>query len=607
MEPTRLCDLIHYQAANFPLERAFGHRINGEWKYYSTQEIIDLGNKVSRGLLKLGLKKGDRIAVAVTQNRPEWTILDVGIQQIGAINVPVYATITTEDYTYIFNDSEAKYCFVGGGDLYEKVKAAQAQVPSLKEIYSFDKKEGQPFWETIFAEDGQAEVDALRAQIKPEELATIIYTSGTTGVPKGVMLSHDNIISNIMAGKGAFPFVAGDTVISFLPICHIYERVVNYLYTLFGVSVTFTGTDNLGGEQGDLMAVKPHFFTTVPRLLEKVYERIYNKGLDLTGLKKKLFFWALKLTEDYHYEYKPKGWKAIQWKIADKLIFSKWRAALGGNLKGITTGAAACPRRIAQVFSAAGIPIREGYGLTETSPVITLNLFEPGGALLGSVGPVIDRVEVLIDESDNIFRPGEGEILTYGPNVMMGYYNKPEATEAVMKTINSKTWFCTGDVGKMVDGPGGRKYLQITDRKKELLKTSGGKYVAPTPIESKFRENFLIEQMMVIGEQRKFVSALIVPAEPALKDWCDEHQVPWTTFPGMLHHPKVLEKFQHIVDEINPSFSHIDQIKKFRLLDKVWEPVKSDGTEAELTPTMKLKRRVILEKYKTEIEDIYAE
>lgn len=607
MEPTRLSDLIHYQAANFPLQRAFGHRVDGEWKYYSTQDVIELGNKVSRGLLKLGVKKGDRIGVAVTQNRPEWTILDVGIQQIGAINVPVYATITTEDYTYIFNDSEAKYCFVGGGDLYEKVKAAQAQVPSLKEIYSFDKKEGQPFWETIFAEDGQAEVDALRAQIKPEELATIIYTSGTTGVPKGVMLSHNNIISNIMAGKGAFPFVAGDTVLSFLPVCHIYERVVIYLYTLFGVSVAFTGTDNLGGEQGDLMAVKPHFFTTVPRLLEKVYERIYNKGLDLTGLKKKLFFWALKLTEDYHYEFKPKGWKAIQWKIADKLIFSKWRAALGGNLKGITTGAAACPRRIAQVFSAAGIPIREGYGLTETSPVITLNLFEPGGALLGSVGPVIDQVEVLIDESDGIFRPGEGEILAYGPNVMMGYYNKPEATAAVMKTINGKTWFCTGDVGKMVDGPGGRKYLQITDRKKELLKTSGGKYVAPTPIESKFRENFLIEQMMVIGEQRKFVSALIVPAEPALKDWCDGNQVEWTTFPEMLHHPKVLSKFQSIVDEINPSFSHIDQIKKFRLLDKVWEPVKSDGTEAELTPTMKLKRRVILEKYKTEIEDIYAE
>lgn len=607
MEPTRLCDLIHYQAANFPLERAFGHRVNGEWKYYSTQEVIELGNKVSRGLLKLGIKKGDRIGVAVTQNRPEWTILDVGIQQIGAINVPVYATITAEDYTYIFNDSEAKYCFIGGGDLYEKVKAAQAQVPSLKEIYSFDKKEGQPFWETIFAEDGQAEVDDLRAQIKPEELATIIYTSGTTGVPKGVMLSHDNIISNIMAGKGAFPFVAGDTVLSFLPICHIYERVVIYLYTLFGVSVAFTGTDNLGGEQGDLMAVKPHFFTTVPRLLEKVYERIYNKGLDLSGLKKKLFFWALKLTEDYHYEFKPKGWKAIQWKIADKLIFSKWRAALGGNLKGITTGAAACPRRIAQVFSAAGIPIREGYGLTETSPVITLNLFEPEGALLGSVGPVIDRVEVLIDESDGIFRPGEGEILAFGPNVMMGYYNKPEATAAVMKTINGKTWFCTGDVGKMIDGPGGKKYLQITDRKKELLKTSGGKYVAPTPIESKFRENFLIEQMMVIGEQRKFVSALIVPAEPALKDWCDSHQVEWTTFPEMLHHPKVLDKFQSIVDQINPSFSHIDQIKKFRLLDKVWEPVKSDGTEAELTPTMKLKRRVILEKYKVEIEDIYAE
>ena len=607
MEPTRLCDLIHYQAAQFPLERAFGHRVDGQWKYYSTQEIVNLGNKVSRGLLKLGVKKGDRIGVAVTQNRTEWTILDVGIQQIGAINVPVYPTITSEDYTYIFNDSETRFCFVGGGDLYEKVKKAQAGVPTLQEVYSFDKKEGQPFWETIFSEEGQADVDALMASILPEELATIIYTSGTTGVPKGVMLSNHNIISNIMAGRNAFPFTTGDTALSFLPICHVYERVVIYLYMLNGISAVFTGTDNLGGESGDLMAVKPHFFTTVPRLLEKVYERIYNKGLELTGIKKKLFFWALKLTEEYHFEFKPTGWKAIQWKIADKLIFSKWRAALGGQLKGITTGAAACPRRIAQVFSAAGIPIREGYGLTETSPVLTLNLFQPNGAMLGTVGPIIEKVELYIDESDGIYRPGEGEILASGPNIMMGYYKKPEATAAVMKTINGKTWFCTGDVGKLVDGPGGKKYLQITDRKKELLKTSGGKYVAPTPIESKFRENFLIEQMMVVGEQRKFVSALIVPAEPALKDWCQEHQVEWSTFAEMIHHPKVMAKFQEIVDEMNPSFSHIDQIKQFRLLDKVWEPVKSDGTEAELTPTMKLKRRVILEKYSGVIEDIYAE
>lgn len=607
MEPTRLSDLIHLQAANFPLARAFGHRVNGQWKYYSTGEVIELANKVSRGLLKLGIGKGDRIGVAVTQNRPEWTILDIGIQQIGAINVPVYATITAEDYTYIFNDSETQYCFVGGGDLYEKVKKAQSRVPSLKEVYSFDQNEGQHFWEEVFADEGQDEVDALRSSVKAEDLATIIYTSGTTGVPKGVMLSNHNIISNVMANPRAFPIKAGDVVLSFLPICHILERVAIYMYTLNGVTVTYTGTDNLGGEQGDLMAVKPHFFTAVPRLLEKVYERIYNKGLDLTGIKKKLFFWALSLTEEYHFEFKPTGWKAIQWKIADKLIFSKWRAALGGNVKGIVTGAAACPRRIAQVFSAAGIPIREGYGLTETSPVLTLNGYGPGEAMLGTVGPIIPGVELLIDESDGIYRPGEGEILAYGPNIMMGYYKKKDATDAVMKTVQGKTWFCTGDVGQLVDGPGGNKFLQITDRKKELLKTSGGKYVAPTPIESKFRENFLIEQMMVIGEQRKFVSALIVPAEPALKDWCDEHKVEWTTFAEMLHHPKVLAKFQEIVDQINPDFSHIDQIKKFRLLDKVWEPVKSDGTEAELTPTMKLKRRVILEKYKDEIEGIYAE
>jgi long-chain acyl-CoA synthetase len=606
MEPTRLSDLIHYQAAKFPLERAFGYRINGEWKYYSTQDIIDLGNKVSRGLLKLGIKKGDRIGVAVTQNRPEWTILDVGIQQIGAINVPVYPTITAEEYTYIFNDAEILLCFVGGGDLYEKVKKAQEQVLSLQNVYSFDPKDGQPFWEEIFSDEGQAEVDALTALIKPDELATIIYTSGTTGVPKGVMLSHHNIISNIKAGRNAFPFKQGDTALSFLPICHIYERVVIYLYLLSGISVVFTGTDNLGGESGDLATVKPHFFTTVPRLLEKVYERIYNRGLELTGLKKKLFFWALELTEAYHYEYQPKGWKAIQWKIADKLIFSKWRAALGGNLKGSTTGAAACPRRIAQVFSAAGVPIREGYGLTETSPVLTLNLFEPKGAMLGTVGGMIDEVEIFIDESDGMYRPGEGEILAYGPNVMIGYYNKPVATDAVMKTINGKTWFCTGDVGKLVEGPNGKQFLQITDRKKELLKTSGGKYVAPTPIESKFRENFLVEQMMVLGEQRKFVAALIVPAETALKDWCKENQIGWTTFAEMIHHPGVIGKFQSIVDEINPSFSHIDQIKQFRLLDKEWEPVKSDGTEAELTPTMKLKRRVILEKYSGVIEEIYA-
>ncbi len=607
MELRRLFDFIHYQLKEKPQDKAFGSKVNGAWTYYSTAQIIEQANKVSRGLLKLGIKPGDRIGVAVTQNRPEWAILDIGIQQIGGINVPVYPTITAEDYTYIFNDSETRLVFVGGGDLFHKVKKAQANVPSLEEVYSFDEVNGQPHWTEIFSDEGQAEVEALMAQVKPEQLATIIYTSGTTGVPKGVMLSHNNVVSNVMAGQRLFPIYPGQRTLSFLPLCHIYERAVLYLYTHKGASVTFTGTDNLGGESGDLMAIKPHFFTTVPRLLEKVYERIYGKGLELTGAKKKLFFWALGLTESYDFQYKPKGWKAIQWAIADKLIFSKWRAALGGNLQGIMTGAAACPAKIAQVFSAAGIPIREGYGLTETSPVLTANLFVEDGAMLGTVGPAIDGVELLIDESDGIYRPGEGEILAHGPNVMMGYYRKQEATDAVMKTVNGKTYFCTGDIGTLVKGPGGKMFLKITDRKKELLKTSGGKYVAPTPIESKFRENFLVEQMMVVGEQRKFVSALIVPAEPVLKDWCKENDIPWTSLHDMIHNPRVIAKYQEIVNQVNPGFSHIEQIKEFRLLDEMWEPVKADGSEAELTPTMKLKRRVIMEKYGNVIEGIYSD
>jgi len=607
MEPTRLFDLIDYQQANFPQEKAFGQRVGDEWKYYSTQQVIDIANKVSRGLLKLGIQPGDRIGVAISQNRPEWPILDIGILQIGAINVPVYPTLTEKDFAYIFNDSEAKLCFSDAGNLYHSIKHAQQLVPSLQAIYTFDRMDGVPFWEDFFIDEGQEEVERLKAAVDPKALATIIYTSGTTGLPKGVMLSHHNILSNIMSNNSSFPIKPGDRVLSFLPLCHIYERAATYLYTYKCVSVSYAGTDNLGGENGDLMAVKPHFFTTVPRLLEKVYERIYNRGLELTGIKKKLFFWALKLTEAYEYDFKPSGFNAIRWKIADRLIFSKWREALGGNIKGIGTGAAACPRMIAQVFSAAGVPIREGYGLSETSPVLTFSQFSPGGALLGTVGSVIPGVELFIDAADGIYQPGEGEILASGPNIMMGYYKKPEATAEVMKTINGKEWFCTGDVGKMVPGPGGVLFLKITDRKKELLKTSGGKYVAPTPIESKFREEFLIEQMMVVGEQRKFVSALIVPAEEALKDWCKNQGITWTAFDEMVENSKVIAKFQEIIDTVNPHFSHIDQIKRFRLLAQSWEPVKADGTEAELTPTMKLKRRVILNKFQAAIEGMYVE
>jgi len=366
--------------------------------------------------------------------------------------------------------------------------------------------------------------------------------------------------------------------------------------------VHFTGTDNLGGDEGDIKDVKPIFFTTVPRLLEKVYEKIYNKGLELTGVKKKLFFWALSLTDDYEYDDDTSGFK---WKIADKLIFSKWREALGGNVKGILTGAAACPVKMAKVFSAAGVPIREGYGLTETAPGLTINKYSKNGAMLGTVGPTLDNVTIKIDPSDGNYKEGEGEILAKGSNIMMGYYKKPDKTAEVFKEIDGEKWFCTGDVGKLVTGPGGNTFLKITDRKKELLKTSGGKYVAPAPIENKFKEDFLIEQMMVVGEKQKFVSALIVPAKEALKDWCSENGVEWTSLNEVLENDKVKAHYQTVINEFNPNFSHIEQIKKFALLPTDWEATKEDGTDAELTPTMKLKRRVIREKYKKEIDKIY--
>ncbi len=605
-DPKRLFDFIYYQKNNFPQQKAFGQRENGQWKYYSTDEILEAANKVSCGLLNIGVKKGDKIALIAYTNRVEWSIMDIGMMQVGAINVPVYPTISPSDYEYIFNDSEVKHCFVGANDLYDKVMKAKPNIASLQNIYTFDKVEGRPYWKDIFAEGREDEVGEIMASIKEEEMATIIYTSGTTGNPKGVMLSHTNIASNVKSVKELLPITAGQIALSFLPMCHIFERTASYSYAYNGINIVFTGTDNLGGDDGDLRAVKPHFFTTVPRLLEKVYEKIYNKGLTLTGMKKNLFFWALSLTDDFQYDSSYGFFGDIKKSIADKLIFSKWREALGGNVEGILTGAAPCPVKMAKVFSYAGIPIREGYGLTETSPGLTIGRYDKHGAMLGTVGPALPHVDVFIDASDGNYREGEGEILVKGPNIMMGYYNQPEKTAAVTKTMDGVDWFCTGDVGKMVDGPGGKQFLKITDRKKELLKTSGGKYVAPAPIENKFKEDFLIEQMMVVGEKQKFVSALIVPADEALMAWCKENDVNCSTVGEAIQNPKVIGKYQEIINEFNPLFSHIEQIKKFILLDAAWEPSKEDGSNAELTPTMKLKRRVIREKFDKEIDSIYS-
>ena len=583
-----------------------GQKIDGKWSFYSTDDLIDAVNKLSAGLIELGVKAGDKIAMTAYKNRPEWVVVDLACQQIGAVDVPLYPTISPREYEYILNDAGVSYAFVGAGDLYDKVKTAQSNVPSLKGIYTMDKQAGKPFWEEVFRDGQEAEIERRKAAIDPMSLATIIYTSGTTGNPKGVMLSHHNITSVVSATEDIIPVSAGENVLSFLPLCHIFERAAIYVYLYHGAEVYFTGTDNLGGETGDLQTTKPYFFTSVPRLLEKVYEAIYNKGLALEGTKKKLFFWALSLTDDYEYDKSYGMMDSMKRSIADKLIFSKWRAALGGNVKCIVTGAAPCPSKILRVFSAAGIPIREGYGLTETSPTLTANTIHEGCAMIGTVGMTVDNVEIWIDTSDGDYREGEGEILAHGPNVMMGYYQKPEANAEVFIEKDGKRWFKTGDVGKFVKGPNGKDFLKITDRKKELLKTSGGKYVAPAPIEGKFRENFLVEQIMVVGDKRKFVSAVIVPAPDALKDWCKENGVTWSNLSEVIKNEKVIAAYQGICDEVNPHFSHIEQVKKFKILDCTWDPVKTDGSAAELTPTMKLKRRVVQEKYEKEIEDMYS-
>lgn len=609
--PTRLFDFIYYQQSQFPQQKAFAYRHEGkEASSFSTAEIIALANKVSCGLLKLGLKPGDKITSITAKNRPEWTILDLGMLQIGVVNVPVYPTISSSDYEYIFNEAEVKLCFIGDdaqGSIVKKVQKAKDSISSLSTIYTFDKTSGLPFWEEIWqgAEDKQSEVDRIKNTILATDLATIIYTSGTTGHPKGVMLSHENIASNIKSVRPVFPIKAGDRSLSFLPLNHIFERVASYAYMYVGAQVTYTGVDNLGGDEGDLRAVKPHFFTTVPRLLEKVYEKIYNKGLELKGIKRALFFWALGLTEDYEYDKEYTGLKKIKMNIAQKLIFSKWREALGGCIKGIVVGASPCPVKIARTFSAVGIPVREGYGMTETSPGIAITRFDKGLSALGTVGPILDGVEVLIDSSDGNYAEGEGEILSHGQNTMMGYYNKPEETEKVIKYIDGKRWMCTGDIGKF-EVHNGIKFLKITDRKKELFKTSGGKYVAPAPIENKLREHFLIEQIMVVGDNQKFVSALIVPATDALKDWCEHHGVSWSNISEVINNQEVVKKYQEVITKHNPLFSHVEQIKEFRLVPDTWEPVKPDGSSGELTPTMKLKRRVLLSKYKTIIDEMYG-
>ncbi len=607
--PTRLFDFIFYQKEKNPLAKSISHINHGKESSYATDDIIRLGYQFGHGLLAHGLQSGDKIALVTFKNRPEWVIAELGASMCGIISVPVYPTISQHEYAYIFNDAEVKCCFIGDDEnatILKKIEIAAKDCSTLKNIYTFDKVPNANYWEDFLKISDNNVIDNIKQKITPKDLATIIYTSGTTGEPKGVMLSHENISTNSIAVIDLIPVGPNDRTLSFLPINHIFERTCLYAIFYKCGEINFTGTDNLGGENGDLQRVKPHFFTTVPRLLEKVYEKIYNKGLELKGIKRGLFFWALRLTNDYEIDVKYGLLKSIKMKIADALIYSKWRAALGGQIQGIIIGASPCPVKIARTFCAAGIPIREAYGLTETSPGICINRMEEGGAKLGTVGPTVPGIEIFIDPSDGTYKAGEGEILCDGPNIMLGYYKKPEKTAEVFKVIEGRKWFCTGDIGKII--PGDKfNFLQITDRKKELLKTSGGKYVAPSPIENKLKENYLIEQIMIIGDNKKFVSALIVPGKEALKDWCHQNNIAWTTDVEMFKNESVLAKYKEVIDKYNPNFNAVEQIKAFKLVKDTWEPVKSDGSTGELTPTLKLKRRVLLEKYAALIADIYGE
>lgn len=587
IEFKRIFDVITYQQENFAKEDCLAGKVNGQWVRYNTYTVVDYMNTVSMALAGYGIKKGDAISI-VGNNRPEWNFIDLGIMQIGGVTVPIYPTISEEDYVYIMNNAAVKLLFVSSRELYEKMLSIKSRIPSIQEIFTFDVVDGAVHWKEFLKQAEKcdiSEVASLSKTIDQHDIACMIYTSGTTGFPKGVMLSHYNVVENMKSVFDVLPINEKHTALSFLPLNHVFEKLVIYCYFMKGVSVYYAESMDTIGE--NLREVKPHFFTCVPRLLEKVYERIVSKGLELKGVKKGLFFWALRVGEKWDGQRKQGPLFNLQLKLARKLIFSKWKEALGGNIFAICSGAAPLNAKIGRVFSAAGIVVMEGYGLTETSPVISVNRYDLEGNMLGTVGPVVPGVSVKIAE--------DGEILCKGPNVMVGYYKLPDKTS---EAIDKEGWLHTGDIGEFVNG----KFLKITDRKKELFKTSGGKYVAPQPLENKFKESFFIEQMMVIGDGRKFVSALIVPSFANLKSWCEKSGLTCNTNETMITDHKVLEKYQQVVDEKNKEFGHTDQIKKFRLMAEEWTV-----QGGQLTPTMKLKRKVIIEKYRDLIEGMYSD
>jgi len=587
MEIKRVFDLLKHYQQNNPRPDALVTKVNGQWKNYSTNDFVDYVDHLSYGLANIGINKDDKIAI-ISNNRPEWNFADYASQQCGAISVPVYPTISLHDLIFILNDAQVKLVFVSSADLYQKVAEAAKQAPSVKFIYSFNQIEGVAHWTELY-ENGKKspakeKIETIKSQIDGNDLLTILYTSGTTGTPKGVMLSHNNLLSNSFASQYLCPFQKEWNALSFLPLNHVYERMLNTLYIYLGLGIYYAESLETIGD--NLKEVKPQVFATVPRLLEKVYDKIVAKGHEQTGIKKKLFFWALDLGLKYELNGANGWWYEMQLAIANKLVFSKWREALGGNVTAAVSGGAALQPRLARVFNAAKIVVLEGYGLTETSPVVAVNSFKPNGIMFGTVGEVIDGVTVKIAE--------DGEILVKGPNVMLGYYNRPDATSEV---IDTEGWFHTGDIGKFIDN----RYLKITDRKKEIFKTSGGKYIAPIMIENKLKESPYIEQALVVGENQKFAAALIVPAFAAIKDYCSKQQIAYNTHDDLINNKAINDLINAAVEEANQTLAPYETIKKVILMNREWTI-----ENGEMTPKLSLKRKVIIEANKTQIDKMFS-
>ncbi len=578
---TRVFDLLKYNLEKFPKEEFVSGKIKGEWRKFSTKKFCETTDNLSRGLTSIGIGKGSRVAI-MSANRPEWNICDYAIMQLGAYQIPLYPTLAEHDVKFILGDAEISVVFVADEQLYQKVKTVCAELTHQVDIYTFDQIAGAKHWEeltAIGATLNTVDLETYREAVAPEDILTIIYTSGTTGTPKGVMLTHDNLVQNFKKSAVLLP----DNVthaLSFLPLSHIFERMISYLYAYLNIAIYYA--ESMDTIVADIQFVKPSGFSTVPRLLEKVYDKIVEKGKALTGIKKAIFFWSLALAEKY--DINKSWWYNFKLGIARKLVFKKWKEALGGNIQVIISGGAALNPRLARVFWAAGLPVFEGYGLTETSPVITVNHFD--AIRFGSVGMPIEGVEVKI--------ASDGEILVRGHNLMKGYYNKPQLTD---EAIDSEGWFHTGDIGELNEG-----YLKITDRKKEMFKTAGGKYVAPQMVENKIKEAPLVEQIMVLGENRKFPSALVVPNFEALKNWCKLKGIEFGSNETIVENKEVKAKFQKLIDEANKEFGKWEQVKQFALLPKEWS---IDG--GELTPKLSLKRKIILEKNNEIIEKIYKD